>query len=121
MAELNSQPNENRLARFCEYWALKESYIKASGKGLSIHMDFSFQFPATQLPSGGFTPDQIFLARRNDPDGGALQCRSWLLPAADNLRIATSLLGTCEPQIDNVRCFVMIPLQEHLERSLPLI
>jgi 4'-phosphopantetheinyl transferase len=96
VTELNTQAPDNRLARFCEYWTLKESYIKASGQGLSIPlMDFSFHFPVSPLPSAGYTPEQISVTRRNDPNGGNLHCRSWLLPAASNLRIAISLLAIC--------------------------
>ena len=122
VTELNTQPTENRLARFCEHWTLKESYIKASGKGLSIPlMDFSFHFPVIPLPPSGFSPDQISMTHRNHPDRGNLSCRSWLLPAAGNLRIAISLLSKREPQIDKVRCFEMIPLQEYQACSIPMV
>lgn len=40
---LRSLPDHEKKGRFLDYWTLKESYIKACGKGLSIRMDqFSF-------------------------------------------------------------------------------
>jgi len=44
--ELNALPPERRSERFFQYWTLKESYIKARGRGLSIPLDaFAFRFP----------------------------------------------------------------------------
>lgn len=37
--ELRTLPDQKRQRRFFEYWTLKESYIKARGKGLSIPLD----------------------------------------------------------------------------------
>lgn len=45
VAQLHELPEQHRQARFFELWTLKESYIKAYGKGLSIPLDqFSFSF-----------------------------------------------------------------------------
>ena len=46
-AALRALPREQQRQRFFEYWTLKESYIKAHGKGLSMPLDrFSFHFTA---------------------------------------------------------------------------
>lgn len=43
--DLLEQPEKNRLSYFYDLWSLKESYIKALGKGLSIPLNsFSFSF-----------------------------------------------------------------------------
>ena len=49
LAELRSRPAERQLDRFFDYWTLKESYIKALGKGLSLPLE-SF---ALALDEGG--------------------------------------------------------------------
>lgn len=36
---INSRPDRDKLSTFYEYWTLKESYVKAIGKGLSIPLD----------------------------------------------------------------------------------
>jgi len=42
---LRSLPNHEKKGRFLDYWILKESYIKACGRGLPARMDqFSFLF-----------------------------------------------------------------------------
>lgn len=45
-AELAALPSDQQAQRFFEYWTLKESYIKAHGKGIAHTLDgFSFDFP----------------------------------------------------------------------------
>lgn len=44
-ADLHALPMDMQPQRFYEYWTLKEAYIKAYGKGLSIPLDqFGFRF-----------------------------------------------------------------------------
>ena len=44
-------PASQRLARFYELWTLKESYLKAVGKGLAIPLD---SFTITPIGDGGY-------------------------------------------------------------------
>ncbi len=75
-AALRAIPHELRTERFYEYWTLKESYIKARGKGLSIPLDhFSFDLPKTSSIVVSFVPE---LDDRPD------RWRFWLLkPSAE--------------------------------------
>ncbi|MEI3612720.1 4'-phosphopantetheinyl transferase family protein [Pseudogracilibacillus sp. SO30301A] len=36
---INSRPDQDKLSTFYKYWTLKESYVKAIGKGLSIPLN----------------------------------------------------------------------------------
>lgn len=48
VASLRALPEDRRLQRFFQYWTLKESYIKARGRGLSLPLDqFAFHFADT--------------------------------------------------------------------------
>ena len=39
LLDLKSLPPDAQPARFCEYWTLKEAYVKARGVGLSVPLD----------------------------------------------------------------------------------
>jgi 4'-phosphopantetheinyl transferase len=54
---LRSRPPEQQRAIFFEIWTLKEAYIKARGRGLSIPLDsFAFSLDPDRPPSIGFVP-----------------------------------------------------------------
>jgi 4'-phosphopantetheinyl transferase len=56
-SELKSLPAERQTDRFFHYWTLKESYIKARGKGLAIPLeDFAFDFAGERGLSVRFEP-----------------------------------------------------------------
>lgn len=45
-ATLAAAPEQERQCRFFRYWTLKEAYVKARGRGLSLPLDkFSFSYP----------------------------------------------------------------------------
>jgi 4'-phosphopantetheinyl transferase len=56
-AALGALPPEQQTDRFFHYWTLKESYIKARGKGLALPLgDFAFAFEGERGLSVTFEP-----------------------------------------------------------------
>ena len=69
VAELRTVPPERQRERFFDYWTLKESYIKAKGKGLAIPLEqFSFHLVEGQPIRISFHP-----ALKDDPAGWQFQ------------------------------------------------
>jgi len=65
VAELRTVPPERQRERFFDYWTLKESYIKAKGKGLAIPLEqFTFHLAAEKPIRISFHP-----ALGDDPAG----------------------------------------------------
>jgi 4'-phosphopantetheinyl transferase len=57
VADLFALPPERQSAAFFDYWTLKESYIKAKGKGLAIPLShFSFHLRPSQPITISFAP-----------------------------------------------------------------
>jgi 4'-phosphopantetheinyl transferase len=63
VADLHACEQATRARRFIELWTLKESFIKAIGKGLSQPLD-SFSFSLGKNGAIGFAPPPEFAARR---------------------------------------------------------
>ena len=65
VAWLEAGSQEQRQVRFLELWTLKEAFIKAKGKGLSIPLkDFAFSFPAGRPPRVDFRDPDLGHADR---------------------------------------------------------
>ncbi len=76
-------PEDQQKQRFFDYWTLKESYIKARGKGLAIPLDkFSFQFEANRL-SGFETHPNL--------DDDAANWQFWRMPVAERYQVAVAV------------------------------
>jgi 4'-phosphopantetheinyl transferase len=103
MSQLLSLPEAQRPEYFCKLWTLKEAYIKAQGKGLSLSLDeFGFELS----DSAG-----IRLLRQGEPQEG---WQFWSLqPLADHL-VAVALAASNH----TLRIFSGIPLQSNRELTL---
>jgi 4'-phosphopantetheinyl transferase len=59
LTALHAVSHQERTRRFFEYWTLKESYVKARAKGLSLRLDkFSFRFCGDRHLTFSVDPDQ---------------------------------------------------------------
>jgi 4'-phosphopantetheinyl transferase len=99
---LRSQPAADQLQLFFRYWTLKEAWLKARGKGLSVPLhDFSIL-----LKDGQF---DTF----DGPEAGDWDCR--LLAQNDDLTAALALNG----KIDQLSCYRFSPAGERIEIDGP--
>lgn len=58
VTELRARQESTSVSRFFHYWTLKEAYIKAVGKGLSIPLDqFGFRLDGDRGIAVSFTPE----------------------------------------------------------------
>ena len=64
LAELRARPPERQLDRFFDYWTLKEAYIKALGKGLTLPLE-AF---ALVLDAGQPIRLRVFPPIQDDPE-----------------------------------------------------
>ena len=79
-AALSKLPENKRRKRFLELWTLKESYIKATGKGLSIPLD-QFGFYLDEKDGITFSCDSLL-------NESAEQWTFWQFPYCDEFIIA---------------------------------
>jgi 4'-phosphopantetheinyl transferase len=81
--ELTHLPKEEQKQRFFDYWTLKESYIKARGKGLSLSLSqFSFIFREDKL--------QDFLVQHDLKDS-AKHWKFWRIPMGERYQVAVAI------------------------------
>src|SRR5580658_2297551 len=81
--DLRDTPEEYRLDRFYEFWTLKESYIKARGRGLSLGLSrFSFSVAGN---SAAIKFDQGFDDQPDRWDFRLFRCDSHLMASAIEL------------------------------------
>lgn len=105
---LSSLSEENQKSRFFDYWTLKEAYIKARGKGLSIPLrKFSFHFEDRHL-TNFFIDDDLGDSAEN--------WQFWQLRAAQSYRIAIAV-NSGDRQF-NIRAYKSVPLKHTREHAL---
>ncbi|NUQ64538.1 MAG: 4'-phosphopantetheinyl transferase superfamily protein [Pirellulales bacterium] len=101
VAALGSRPQEEQRSVFFEFWTLKEAYIKARGKGISIPLDaFAFSLSPDHPPAIGFAPGMA-----DDP-------RDW--------RFAQVFLGPAYPIALALRSRHAGEFAVHIRRIVPL-
>lgn len=84
--ELFQLPEANQLECFFRYWAYKESYIKAVGKGLSLPLDsFTIQHESS---------DSAFVYADGRPTG--YQCRAYRVDEMYKVAVCTKEDQFCE-------------------------
>ena len=99
-----------RRRRFYDLWTLKEAYIKASGRGLSIPLrDFSIGFVA---------PAALSIAFADGVDDAARRWRLWSLWAGDDYALSLAL-ADAPPQ--RLRLFQRVPLAGARELSCRIL
>lgn len=100
--DLRDLPRREQKRRFFDYWTLKESYIKAVGKGLSIPLDqFSFHFR-----------DNILSEFRTHPELGADagMWQFWRIPLTDRYLLAVAI-NSPNPDFE-LTAFNTVPLRD---------
>ncbi len=81
--DLHQIPESRKRDRFYDYWTLKESYIKARGRGLSLPLEqFSFHLSETEPLRISFDP-----RLSDDPD----RWQFWLLRPTKRHKVALSV------------------------------
>ena len=110
-AELPVEPGE-RDRRFFMLWTLKEAYVKALGRGLSIPLDsFCIGFPGQDALSLGV----------NDPSDATAGWRLWTLDAGDAHALSVAAMTSEQYRLRLFRTAPMAPAREvecHILRSL---
>ena len=111
--DLYSIVEEKRLARFFDYWTLKESYIKARGMGLSLPLEhFTFHFPNHAEPL------RISFAKQIDDEPTHWQF--WLFQPTEHHKAALAIRQETMVKY-KLTLRKVIPLKEEQVTSWPIL
>lgn len=101
--DLHNLPTQQQKQRFFDYWTLKESYIKARGKGFAIPLSkFSFLFQGNFLKGFSVHPDL---------QDNAECWQFWRLPVAERYQVAVAINSANSDF--KVSAFHSVPLQSN--------
>ncbi|MGI9296065.1 MAG: 4'-phosphopantetheinyl transferase family protein [Pseudomonadales bacterium] len=113
VAELRGVPDSDQKQVFFDYWTLKESYIKACGKGLAIplrHFSYSIAQDAIGI---NFAPE-----RDDEPS----DWQFWLLAAGGNHTCAVAASGVSQAtRITRLRGWDVEPMRDAKERRIDIL
>ncbi len=113
VAELRRFPDDIQRKVFFDYWTLKESYIKACGKGLVIPLRH-FSYSLTQDAIG------ISFAPERDDEPGDWQF--WLLAAGIDHTCALAASGALQAtRVATLRGWDVTPLRKITERPIDIL
>ena len=111
--DLHSVPEEKRLARFYDYWTLKESYIKARGMGLSLPLEhFTFHLSDHTEPLKISFAEQI-----NDKPA---HWQFWLLQPTQHHKVAVSIQQEAKVE-HKLKFYNVVPLMEEQTFFCPIL
>ncbi len=109
---LQSLPAHRQRQRFFQLWTLKEAYIKACGKGLSIPLDrFSFIFNQDNDFSVEFAPELI---------DSVSDWQFWTIPYSDNHMLALAEKSSAKSLRKRLRLWSYIPLSNFYEKNVAM-
>lgn len=114
VAELRNAADDQQKQLFFDYWTLKESYIKACGKGLAIPLrHFSYVIAQQDCIDISFAPE-----RDDNPE----DWQFWLLAAGSEHTCALAASGMQQTsRVTTLRGWDVTPLREVRERTIDIL
>jgi len=111
--DLRSLPMHEQVGRFYDLWTLKEAYIKACGKGLSIPLDkFGFRFPRSHSVDIEFSSEIT-----DDPRSW----KFWLLKATEEHKVALAIKGSASEDPFYILLREITPAESYRVASWPYL
>jgi 4'-phosphopantetheinyl transferase len=111
--DLRSLPMHRQADRFYDLWTLKEAYIKACGKGLSMPLDeFGFRFPCSHGVDIEFSSEIT-----DDPRNW----KFWLLKASEDHKVALAIKGDAAEDPFHISLREIVPAECYRVASWPYL